>query len=120
MRRARPYKLGLLRALCRIADGAASLAQEDGDDHIRLPLGLVALTWLRLYLLLAAANLPQAPGNRTGAESLGFAGPGWTALVAGAASPRDLRVGAVFGGTAATAVHAALRKAAEHVCHMPA
>jgi len=114
------YKLGLLRALCRIAAGAAGMAQEDGDDHIRLPLGLIALTWLRLYLPLTAANLPQTPGNRTGAEGLGFAGPGWTALVAGAASPRDLRVGAVFGGTAATAVRAALREAADHVCRMPA
>lgn len=57
------YKLGLLRALCRAADGAAGLAKEDGDDHVHLPLGLVALYWLRLYLPLAAADLPQAPGN---------------------------------------------------------
>jgi hypothetical protein len=27
------------------------MAEEDGDDHVRLPLGLIALTWLRLYLL---------------------------------------------------------------------
>ena len=96
------------------------MAQEDGDDHVRLPLGLVALTWLRLYLPLTAANMPQTPGNRTGAEGLGFAGPGWKALVAGAASPRDLRIGAMFGRTAATAVRAALREAADHVCRMPA
>ena len=114
------YKLGLLRALCRAADGAAGLAKEDGDDHVRLPLGLVALHWLRLYLPLAAANMPQAPGNRRGAEGLGFAGPGWQALAAGAASQRDLRIGAVFGGVAAAAVHAALREAAKHVCDMPA
>ncbi len=114
------YKLGLLRALCRAADGAAGLAEEDGDDHIRLPLGLVGLYWLRLYLPLAAADLPQAPGNRHGAEGLGFAGPGWQALAAGAASQRDLRVGAVFSGAAAVAVHAALREAADHVCRMPA
>lgn len=56
------YKLGLLRALCRAADGSAGLAMEDGDDHVRLPLGLVALNWLRLYLPLAKANLPQAIG----------------------------------------------------------
>lgn len=114
------YKLGLLRALCRAADGAAGLAVEDGDDHVRLPLGLVALYWLRLYLPLAAADLPQAPGNRRGVEGLGFAGPGWQAMAAGAASQRDLRVGAVFSGAAATAVHAALREAADHVCRMPA
>ena len=114
------YKLGLLRVLCRAADGAAGLAEDDGDDHVRLPLGLVALYWLRLYLPLTAADLPQAPGNWQGAEGLGFAGPGWRALAAGAASQRDLRVGAVFGGEAAVAVHAALREAADHVCRMPA
>lgn len=114
------YKLGLLRALCRAADGAAGLAVDDDDDHVRLPLGLVALHWLRLYLPLAAADLPQAPGNRRGAEGLGFAGPGWQALAAAAASQRDLRVGAVFSGAVATAVHVALREATDHVCHMPA
>jgi len=114
------YKLGLLRALCRAADGAAGLAEEDGDDHVRLPLGLVALYWLRLYLPLAAADLPQAPGNRRGGEGLGFAGPGWQALAAGAASGRDLRIGAVFGGASAVAIHTALREAADHVCRMPA
>jgi hypothetical protein len=74
------YKLGLLRVLCRAADAASGLAEDDGDDHIRLPLGLVGLCWLRLYLPLTAANLPQAPGNRHGAEGLGFAGTGWRAL----------------------------------------
>ncbi|NOG73668.1 methyltransferase domain-containing protein [Roseicella sp. DB1501] len=114
------YKLGLLRALCRAADGSAGLAQEDGDDHIRVPLGLVALNWLRLYLPLAKADLPQAPGNRRGAQGLGFVGPGWQALEAGALSFLDLRVGAVLGETAARALHEALREAAEHIIRMPA
>lgn len=114
------YKLGLLRALCRAADGSAGLAQEDGDDHVRLPLGLVALNWLRLYLPLTKADLPQAPGNRRGAEGLGFAGPGWRALEAGAVLPLDLRVGAVLGETAARVLHRALREAADHIIRMPA
>lgn len=42
------YKLGLLRALCRIADGAAGLAWPTDDDHVSIPMGLVALTWIRL------------------------------------------------------------------------
>jgi len=33
------YKLGFLQAFCRAANGAAGLAQEDSDDHIRLPFG---------------------------------------------------------------------------------
>ncbi len=114
------YKLGLLRVLCRAADGAAGLAEDDGDEYVRLPLGLVALLWLRLYLPLARADLPQAPRNTRGAEGLGFAGPGWHALAAGAAAGRDLRVGATFAGAEAQAVHAALREAADLVCRMPA
>ena len=49
------YKLGLLRALCRIADGAAGLAYDADETHVAVPLGLVALTWLRLYLPLVRA-----------------------------------------------------------------
>jgi hypothetical protein len=78
------YKLGLLRALCRAADGAAGLAQPAGDAEMVLPLGLIALHWLRLYLPLVSADLPQAPGNK-GPDGLGFAGPGFRALLAGAA-----------------------------------
>jgi SAM-dependent methyltransferase len=114
------YKLGLLRSLCRAADGSAGLSEEDGDEHVRLPLGLVALNWLRLYLPLAKADLPQAPGNRRGAEGLGFAGPGWQALAAGALSALDLRVGAVLGEAAARPLYEALREAVDHVCRMPA
>ena len=75
------YKLGLLRALCSAADGAAGLARDDGEEFVALPLGLVALNWLRLYLPLVAARLPQAPGN-AGPDGLGFAGPGFRALLA--------------------------------------
>ena len=69
------YKLGLLRSLCRAADGAAGLAEEDGDGHVSLPLGLVALNWLRLYLPLTAADLPQSPTNTSGASRLGLPAP---------------------------------------------
>jgi len=44
------YKLGLLRAVCRAADGQAGLAEAQDEDAVVLPLGLVALNWLRLYL----------------------------------------------------------------------
>jgi hypothetical protein len=71
------YKLGLLRSLCRAADGSAGLAEGGGDEHVQLPLGLVALNRLRLYLPLAQADLPQAPENRHGAEGFGFTDLGW-------------------------------------------
>ena len=114
------YKLGLLRALCRIADGAAGLARDASDTHVAVPLGLVALTWLRLYLPLARANLPQAPQNRDGGEKLGFAGPGFRALLGGDVSPLDFRVGEVFIGAWARALRAALGEAARTISAMPA
>jgi hypothetical protein len=95
------YKLGLLRVLCRIADGATGLAHTVDETHVAVPLGLVALTWLRLYLPLARADLPQSPQNRIGGEKLGFAGRGFRALAGEDLSPLDLRVGERFTGARA-------------------
>ena len=48
------YKLGLLRVLVRIADGASGFARESEDGtRIEIPLGLVALYWIRAYRPLA-------------------------------------------------------------------
>lgn len=113
------YKLGLLRTLCRAADGAAGLAEEAGDAFVALPLGLVALNWIRLYLPLVAAGLPQAPGN-AGPDGLGFAGPGFRALLADGAAAAELRIGARLTGARAGALHAALREAARTITVMPA
>ncbi len=113
------YKLGLLRALCRVAESSGGLAREIGDEAVNLPLGIVALTWLRLYLPLVRANLPQMPNNR-GADGLGFAREGFRALLDGAAGPLDLRIGAIFTGDRATAVNAALWDAADTIAKMPA
>jgi len=65
------YKLALLRTLCRIADSAAGLATETDDGCLAVPLGLVGLTWLRLFKPLLDANLPQSPSN-VGLGKLGF------------------------------------------------
>jgi SAM-dependent methyltransferase len=113
------YKLGLLRALCRAADGAAGLAQPAGDAEMVLPLGLIALHWLRLYLPLVSAGLPQGPGNQ-GPDGLGFAGPGFRALLAGAVAAVDLRIGIRLSGTAAQALHLALKESAKTIAVMPA
>jgi hypothetical protein len=43
------YRLGLLRALVRIADGAPGLALNRSDDWVELPLGAVGLFWIMLY-----------------------------------------------------------------------
>ena len=43
------YKLALLRALARIADGAAGTAHPSEGDQVSVPLGLVGLYWIRLF-----------------------------------------------------------------------
>ena len=111
------YKLALLRALGRIADSAAGYASLATDDQVTIPLGLVALYWIRLFKPLLAADLPQSPTNR-GMNQLGFVKHGFRGLVD--LSPLDLRVGMSFSGDRAVALHAALRDACRTIGIMPA
>ena len=111
------YKLALLRAVARAADGAQGMARAVDDTTMAVPLGLIALNWLRLYKPLVAAGLPQMPRNR-GPEGLGFIKKGWHGIAE--LSATDLRVGAQFSGARAAALHAALRDAAVTIARMPA
>jgi SAM-dependent methyltransferase len=111
------YKLGLLRSLCRAADGSAGTVEDTGDDFVRVPLGLVALNWLRLYLPLIRHELPQTPTN-VGAGGLGFAKEAFRELVSGI-SASDLRIGSRFTRSRAKSVHGALRDAAQTIDRMP-
>ena len=111
------YKLALLRALSRIADGTAGYARPAANDHVAVPLGLVALYWIRLFKPLLAADLPQSPENR-GLERLGFVKEGFRRLAG--LSHLDLRVGMSFSGERAAALHAALRDACRTIDLMPA
>jgi len=115
------YKLALLRAVARIAEHAPATAVPAGDDTdaIDVPLGLVALFWVRMYLPLLRAGLPQAPRN-SGPDGLGFAKAGFRALLDQAFLPQDLRVGATFTGERARSVHAAIGEAATTIVTMPA
>lgn len=113
------YKLGLLRAVTRAADGAAGMAAPAGEDKVQLPLGLIALNWLRLYLPLLRADLPQSPVNRSGANRIGFVAADEWADLAGL-SPLDLRVGRGFAGPTAEILHRALKHAASTIARMPA
>lgn len=111
------YKLGLLRALCRIADGAAGMSRAAGDDHVAVPMGLLALTWIRLYKPLLRADLPQNPRNR-GCDRLGFAKDAFRKL--DTVSRHDLRVGMQFSGAVAADLHRAVKDAARTITGMPA
>ena len=111
------YKLGLLRVLCRIADGAGGLASPADGEYVAIPMGLVALTWIRLYMPLLAADMPQSPLNRRAGDRLGFARAALGRL--GAVSHHDLRVGMRFAD-AGVALHQALKDAVDTIRRMPA
>lgn len=112
------YKLALLRVLCRIADGAAGLAHGVDDKHVGVPLGLVALYWVRLYKPLLAAGLPQSPDN-VGDRKLGFVRDGGFRALRDV-SHLDLRVGMLPGADVARVLHRTLCDAARHIEAMPA
>jgi SAM-dependent methyltransferase len=111
------YKLALLRVLCRIADGAGGYARDADDDHVSIPLGLVALYWIKLFKPLLAADLPQSPRNR-GFAGLGFVGGGFHGLMN--TSHHDLSVGIHFTGRVGAALHQSLRDASQTIAKMPA
>lgn len=106
------YKLGLLRVLCRIADQNPGIVKTASDESIELPLGLVALIWLRAHLPLVRARLPQhpQPANRftTSLERLEEL------------TPQDLRSGQRIKGGAAVALRASLEDAITLIRHGPA
>ena len=111
------YKLGLLRVLCRIADGAFGLAEEQGEDHVAIPMGLVALTWIRLYKPLLDASIPQSPINRGGGQKLDFVKDDGIERLR--VSHHDLRVGARFSGDNLAALHQSLLDVRSTIIRMP-
>lgn len=114
--KAATYKLALLRVIARIADQSASFARYH-DDHVNLPLGLIAVYWLRMFKRLVEQDIPQAPGhrNRTG---LGFVKDAFWSM--DVASPFELRPGATFAAERARAIVRAVGDAAYTIADMPA
>lgn len=106
------YKLALLRCIARIADASSNVARE-ADGFVELPLGLIALYWIRMFKPLVERGLPQLP--RTG---MGFVKDAFKAL--GPVAPFDLRPGAVFLEDEAQALRRALADAARLITDMPA
>jgi len=106
------YKLALLRCIARIADTSPNVARE-ADTHVELPLGLIALYWIRMFKPLVERGLPQLPGAK-----MGFVTDAFTALAHIAAF--ELRPGASFAGATADALRQALSHAAQLIARMPA
>lgn len=112
------YKLGLLRVLCRIANGTPGFVRETTPEHVTVPLGIVALYWIKLYLPLLLRDLPQNPSNRSGFVRLAFANEALGQLRDTAMD--DLRVGMRVGAGRKSAVHRALKAACDTIARMPA
>lgn len=110
------YKPALLRILARIADGAQGAVLRKNADWVEIPLGLVALYWLKGFYrpILRSGLLQQPAGN----GSPGFVDEHFQHLQQ--LSPDDLRVGARFTGSAARHVIEAMRSARDTVRKMPA
>jgi len=118
--KASTYKLALVRSIARVADSTPGLASERLDeDLVDVPLGAVALNWIRMFLPLVALALPQAPGN-AGPDGLAFAKDGFRSLSVQGIVSQDLRIGARFTGPRAQAVCKALAEAKSTIARMPA
>jgi SAM-dependent methyltransferase len=96
------YKLALLRTLCRIADAHPGAITDRSDGKIAIPLGLVALYWIRLYKkLIDKYQLQQSSNPNLG---LGFVKEdGWNKL--GHLGADDLAIGSIYLGDDAIALH---------------
>ena len=115
------YKLGLLRTLLRIADGAPGMVLRHSDDYVEIPFGLVGLYWIKLYMpLVLTANLIQSPSHKpVEYKGLGFAKPDHFYKM-GDWSPYDLRVGSSFEPERAAILHGAIKDACANIQQMPA
>ena len=115
------YKLGLLRALIRIAEGAQGMVLNRTDDHVFIPLGLVGLYWLKLYMpLVLQYKLVQISrqnlANQTG---LGFAKPEHFYQLKDRISPFDLRIGSFFDEENTRIVIGAIKDSCDNIQKMP-
>jgi hypothetical protein len=84
---------------------------------VAVPLGLVALYWIRAFKSLIEHDVPQKPPNRND-TGLGFVKAGFRALRD--ISPYSLRLGARFSGPESEALLSALRDARTTITQMPA
>lgn len=114
------HKLALLRVLLRIADGHAGavLRREPSPfgDRVILPVGLVALYWCHQYKdLIDSHNIFQTPNKN---PNMGFMkANGWQKLTHRSAS--DYRIGNLFTGDDAVALHKTLSAAVSNIKTMP-
>ncbi|MDC8831858.1 class I SAM-dependent methyltransferase [Alteromonas gilva] len=111
------YKVALLRTLLRIAEGHPGAVVEQTSEHVVLPLGLVALYWVKLFKpLVDHFKIPQSSNTNRG---LGFVKEtGWNQL--SSFSANDFYIGAMYmRPEIADAVYRTLKDAASTIKDMP-
>jgi len=108
------YKLALLRTVGRIANDSMAVSRDVDNDRVSVPLGLVALYWIRAFMPLMMREFPQSPTNR-----LAFAKQDFIALLS-LMSEKDLRIGMPVSSEVAPILHRALKLAAKVITTMPA
>lgn len=113
------YKLALLRTVGRIANDSMAVSRDVADEKVAVPLGLVALYWIRAFMPLLKRQFPQSPTNTSGVERLGFAKEEFITLMS-FMSEKDLRIGTPISSTIAPILHRALKRAADVITKMPA
>jgi len=117
--KASTYKLALLRSLLRIAEGHPGAITYQNDNVVELPLGLVALYWLKLYKPLIDRPEPMQQSSNSG-KGLGFIKPtGWEQLVT--FTNNDFYIGACYlQADIAQAVYQTLKDISKTIKEMPA
>ena len=111
------YKLALLRVLARIAEGWLGLTRPVNDEYVAVPLGLVAVFWLRQFKPVLQVGLPQMPTN-IGLDGLGLVKDAYRRITH--LFHLDFRVAARFTGQDVLFVHQAIRDAVSNIKVMPA
>ncbi len=102
------YKLALLRTLLRIADAHSGAVIDRSDGKVALPLGLVALYWIRQFKrLIDKEDIQQ---NSNSSIGLGFIKQdGWVKLNEFKLAADDLSIGSIFHGEHAKAIDKTIR-----------
>ncbi|RBW41693.1 SAM-dependent methyltransferase [Psychromonas sp. B3M02] len=110
------HKLALMRVLLRIADGQPGAVIRREDNRVILPVGLVALYWAHQYKdLIDKHQLYQTPNKN---RNMGFMKEdGWHKLTH--LSSSDYRIGNLFQGEQAIAMHKMLSASVANIKNMP-
>ena len=110
------HKLALMRVLLRIADGHPGAVIRREENRVILPVGLVALYWAHQYKdLIDKHHLFQTPNKN---NNMGFMKEdGWHQLTN--LSSSDYRIGNLFQGDQAIAMHKMLSASVANIKNMP-